>query len=65
MAIKKSDFLPQDLLWFGDRMHPSHTGRVLIPSHCYARFRKIIDNEFISNQEIKDWLISNVYFENI
>jgi hypothetical protein len=64
MQIDKSDFLPQDLLWFGDRMHESHTGRVLVPSHCYAKFRKLADNEFLSNQQIKDWLIDNVYLEN-
>ena len=64
MPFCKSDFLPSQLLWFGNRMHESHTGRVLIPSHCYAKFRKIIDNEFISNQDIKDWLIDNVYSDN-
>ena len=63
MILDKSDFLPSQLLWFGNRINESHTGRVLIPSHCYAKFRKITDNEFISNQEIKDWLIDNVYRE--
>lgn len=47
--------------WFGDRMTESHTGRVLVPSHCYSKFRKIIDNEFISNGDIKCYLIDNVY----
>jgi hypothetical protein len=65
MSIKKNDLSAQDLRWFGDRMHESHTGRVIVPSHCYVKFRKITDNEFISNQEIKDWLITNVYSENI
>ena len=64
MAIEKSDFLPQDLDWFRDRVHESHTGRVLVPSHCYTKFRELVDNEFLSNQQIKSWLIDNVYAEN-
>lgn len=47
--------------WFGDRMTETRSGRVTVPSHCYNKFRKIIDNEFLSNQHIKDWLIDNVY----
>lgn len=51
----------QEKQWFGDRLHESHTGRVLVPSHCYKKFKKIADNEFLSNEDIKNWLIDNVY----
>jgi len=50
--------------WFGDRMTESHTGRVSAPSYCYNKFRKIIDNEFLSNEEIKCYLIDYVYNHN-
>ena len=64
ISLSKSDFLPSQLDWFGDRISESQSGRVLIPSHCYAKFRKITDNELISNREIKVWLIDNIYNEN-
>lgn len=47
--------------WFGDRMDESHTGRVIVPSHLYKKFRKIVDNEFLSNEQIKDYLIEYCY----
>jgi len=52
---------PTQIEWFGHRMNESHTGRVLVPSHCYVKFRKIADNEFLSNLIIKTWLIDNIY----
>ncbi len=47
--------------WFSDRMTESHTGRVSAPTHCYNKFRKIYGNEFLSNDEIKCYLIDHVY----
>ena len=47
--------------WFGNRMTESHTGRVLVPSHCYNKFRKICDDEYLSNGDIKCYLIDHVY----
>lgn len=47
--------------WFGDRMTETASGVVQVPSHLYKKFRKIQDNEFISNENIKCWLIDNVY----
>ncbi|AUR86202.1 hypothetical protein NVP1083O_56 [Vibrio phage 1.083.O._10N.286.52.B9] len=47
--------------WFGDRITESHTGRVLIPTYLYTKFKKIVGNEFLINQHIKSWLIDNVY----
>lgn len=49
--------------WFGDRMHESSTGRVIVPSYLYNKFRKIVGNELLSNDRVKSWLISNVYNE--
>ena len=49
------------ITWFGDRMTESHTGRVLVPSHLYTKFKKIADNEFLSKDRIKNYLIDEVY----
>ena len=53
--------LPSEINWFGDRITESHSGRVLIPSHCYTKFRRIIGDEFLTNIEVKCWLIDNIY----
>jgi hypothetical protein len=50
--------------WFGDRMTESHTGRVSAPSHCYNKFRKVCGSDHLSNEEIKCYLIDNVYNHN-
>lgn len=47
--------------WFGDRMSESHTGRVLVPTYLCTKFRKITDNENLSNEEIKSFLIDHCY----
>lgn len=47
--------------WFGNRMDESHTGRVLVPSRLYAKFRKITGREHLQNHVIKCWLIDNCY----
>ena len=38
--------------WFSDRMEESHTGRLLIPSYLYAKFRKIVEEPDLSNIDI-------------
>jgi len=47
--------------WFGSRMHESATGRVLVASYLYKKFRKIADAESWTNGEIKDYLIDRCY----
>ncbi len=47
--------------WFGNRMDESHTGRVIVPSYLYKKFRKIADNDFLSNEDIKCYLIDKCY----
>jgi hypothetical protein len=48
-------------VWFGNRMTESPTGRIIVPTRLYDKFRKITDNEFLKNHEIKCWLIDNCY----
>lgn len=55
---------PDQYEWFGDRVNESRSGRVLVPNHCYNKFRKIAGNELLSNKDIKDWLIDNIYNSN-
>lgn len=55
------DLTKEQKAWFGDRMTESHTGRVLIPSYLYKKFRKVVDNECVPNDEIKDYLIKHCY----
>ena len=51
----------EQVIWFGDRMTESSTGRVLIPTRLYDKFRKITNNELLTNITIKCWLIDNIY----
>ena len=50
--------------WFGNRMDENQSGRVLVPTRLYKKFRIIADNEFISNHDIKAYLIDHVYNGN-
>lgn len=62
MRVLQGDFLTDDQKhWFGDRISESQTGRVLVPSYLYAKFKKIVGNENLDNESIKCWLIDNVY----
>ena len=47
--------------WFGDRMTESHTGRVIVPSHLYKKYKKLAQNEEIKNHDIRTILIENCY----
>lgn len=62
MRVLQGGFLTDEQKrWFGDRISESQTGRVLIPSYLYAKFKKITVNEHLDNESIKCWLIDNVY----
>lgn len=61
MFLDQFKLTPVQIDWFGNRLHESASGKVIVPSHCYKKFKKIADNEFLSNQDIKTWLIDNVY----
>ena len=62
MSVICGEFLTgEQKRWFGDRMSESHTGRVLIPGYLYVKFKKIVGNENLKNENIKCWLIDNVY----
>ncbi len=47
--------------WFGDRMHESSTGRVIVPSYLITKFRKLVGDENLDKLHIKTWLITNCY----
>ena len=47
--------------WLGDRMTESHTGRVSVPPYVCEKFRKITNREFLTNEQVKDYLIQYVY----
>lgn len=47
--------------WFGSRMDEGRSGRVLVPSYLYKKFKKIFDSEFLSNEAIKCYLIDECY----
>jgi hypothetical protein len=47
--------------WFAERMDENASGRVLVPSYLYTKFRKLAENEFISNSDIKNYLIECCY----
>jgi hypothetical protein len=49
--------------WFAERMGENASGKVLVPSHLYAKFRKITGLEWVNKAVIKDWLIRNCYRE--
>tara|TARA_R110000851_G_scaffold22894_1_gene67562 strand:- start:872 stop:1066 length:195 start_codon:yes stop_codon:yes gene_type:complete len=51
----------QEKNWFADRMSESGTGRVLIPSNLYHKVRKMADNPFLDNSQIKTFLINECY----
>lgn len=57
----------QQKVWFADRMDESHTGRVLIPSRLYDKFRKINGGQFreLSKVTIQCYLIDFCYKRNI
>lgn len=48
-------------IWFGDRMTENASGRVIIPTHLCEKFKKIADNPFMDNSEIRCWLIDHCY----
>ena len=47
--------------WFGNRMDEGRSGAVKVPTYLYDKYRKISDNEFIKNSDIKDILIRQCY----
>ena len=47
--------------WFGDRMSETASGRVVVSSYAYRKFRKVTDLEFLTNDQIKSYLITNAY----
>lgn len=47
--------------WFGDRMSEGRSGAIRVPTYLYVKFKKITDNEFLKNNDIKCWLIDNCY----
>lgn len=49
------------MYWFSERLRESSTGRVIVPSHCYVKFKRVVENDYLSNEQIKCWLIDNVY----
>ena len=62
MSALRGDFLDDEQKsWFGARMSESHTGRVIVPSYLYVKFKKIVGDEHLKNEHIKIWLIDNVY----
>lgn len=48
-------------IWFGERMGENDKGRVIIPSHCYVKLKKLANNQSLTNNAMKTWLIDNVY----
>jgi hypothetical protein len=47
--------------WFGERMSENDRGRVIIPNYLYIKFKKITEQDELTNTDIKYWLIDNVY----
>lgn len=47
--------------WFGERMYESITGRIMMPSYLYKKFKKITGLNKASNMCIKCYLIDEVY----
>lgn len=47
--------------WFDQRMKESESGRVIVPTRLCEKFRKLSGDPYLSNIEIKTYLISTVY----
>lgn len=61
MHIDKHILTEDQKDWFGNRMDESSTGRVLVPTRLYKKFRDATGVSNATNHEIKCWLIDNVY----
>jgi hypothetical protein len=47
--------------WFGNRMDETQSGRVIVPSYLFEKFRKITGRPELQNHTIKSWLIDYCY----
>jgi hypothetical protein len=47
--------------WFGDRMSENDKGAVIVSPYAYKKFRVIAENEHMSNDNIKGYLIDYCY----
>jgi hypothetical protein len=42
-------------------MSENDQGRVIVPNYLYIKFKKITEQDELTNTDIKYWLIDNVY----
>ncbi len=64
MPIMNPNILTKEQkLWFGNRMDESQSGRVLVPTYLYDKFRKLTNTEY-ENHMIKSYLIDYCYEGN-
>lgn len=61
MVIINIELTKEQKNWFGERMNENERGRVIVPNHCYIKFKKLIGDSNLTNTDIKSWLIDNIY----
>lgn len=61
MTLIKYTLTNDQKKWFGERMSENDQGRVIVPNYLYIKFKKITEQDELTNTDIKYWLIDNVY----
>jgi hypothetical protein len=61
MELDELKLTEEQRTWFGDRMTEGSTGAVRVPTYLINKLRKIADNEFLSTDRCKDYLIDKCY----
>ena len=61
MSLLDFKLSKEEKLWFDQRMEENQRGKVIVQNYCYVKFKKLANNNSLTNNEIKTWLINNVY----
>lgn len=56
-------FTKEEYNWFLERLDTSHTGRTLVSAQLVKKFKKLSEDEYSDNVEIRNYIIS--YFSNV
>lgn len=62
MGLEELVLTEEQKRWFGDRMTEGPTGAVRVPSHLIKKLKKIADNEYLSNDVCKTYLIDKCFW---
>jgi hypothetical protein len=60
-TVSEFQLTEQQKDWFGERMRESRSGRVIIPTYLFDKYRKLADDPTIPNHKVKCILIDQCY----